>query len=387
MSISSILIYLFVFTTSVFSTGVVEYIVKNKRVIRKRTKTKACVLLFSSMAVLAPCVLAAVREPSVGYDVKNYLMGNYNFALNSTSFRSYYTNLPFDVEPLFAVITFAFAKINNLGLLFFTIEALIVIPVYVVLYKRRRIGSMTIGMIIFLFFFYNFSLSGMRQSIAMSLLLFAYQLLSEKKKIKAASCVAIAFFFHKSAIVLVAVYFGSYYISKLSRSKQRGIYVCLAVFSVLLFVFYSRIALAFSNLITIVSPRYGFYVRKYLAVYSGHIWSNIPLTDLICKSVILFVFCTVYRPNHRNKSYLNMITMLLLGRYFVLFNANFFESLRLAYYFDYLMVIFVPTVFRYVHDNGNRITLSMMILLPSSLYWLHFIMMIGGYGTNVFAFR
>ncbi|WP_172993961.1 EpsG family protein, partial [Lactobacillus helveticus] len=65
------------------------------------------------------------------------------------------------------------AKAGSIRVTFFIIEFLIVTPIYIVLYLNRKNGSMAIGITLFLFLFYNFSLSGMRQSIAMSLFLLA----------------------------------------------------------------------------------------------------------------------------------------------------------------------------------------------------------------------
>lgn len=63
-----------------------------------------------------------------------------------------------------------------------------------------------------LFFFattgvYTFMFTGIRQCIAMSICLFAYQFIKRKKLIRFLICIALAFFFHRSAILFLAAYF------------------------------------------------------------------------------------------------------------------------------------------------------------------------------------
>lgn len=398
MVVGSAFLYFGIFFISILSTWIAEVELKKVNKINFRSAHCIVFLLCSLVAILLPSLLAAFRAPTVGFDVKNYLIQNYNVALRSNSYYFFDTNKPFEVEPFFGLLTYFWAKQNNLKMLFFSIELLVIGPVYWVLFRRRKKGSMTVGMTLFFLLFYNFSLSGMRQSIAMSIMMIAYQMYEERKRFISFLFIVIAFNFHKS-VALIVIVFGLFcYISALSKAKKKRVLFFLLVFLMILFVFYTRIALTVATLLQFISPRYGFYIKHYLDMYGGHIWSNIPLTDLIGKSLIIICYCCCY--THKNneininaksmKEFVTkdqfdiMLIMMLLGRYFVIFNANFFESLRIAYYFDFLQIFFVPSAFDLSLKKEKNILGYLIVMGSAFMYWFHFIIIIGGYSTNIY---
>ena len=155
------------------------------------------------------------------------------------------------------------------------------------------------------------------------------------------------------------------------------------------FVFYRNIAVLLTNVVRLASTRYAFYINKYLQIYNGITWSNIPVTDLICKSLLILATYIFYKKTKMYTSQTEyMLKMALLGRYFVIFNANFYESLRIAYYFDYLLVMFIPNVmYTFNKESFNKFAGLMVISIPCFAYWLYFIMQIGAYRTNIYIFR
>lgn len=404
MIIKSVFLYLGIFIISIFFTWIAEVELKHINKIDFRNIHCLIGIVASLVAIVIPCVFAALRDPSVGYDVKNYVMQNYNFALKSDSYEFFAANKEFDVEPFFGMLTYFWAKLNKLEMLFFSIELYVIGPLYFVLLRRRKKGSMTVGITLFLFLFYNFSLSGMRQSIAMSILIVAYQMFSEKKIIISILFLIVAFNFHKSVAIITLFYFLFYCISKLHKKTEKKIYLIIAILLLLLFVFYTHIALAIANILSYIAPRYAFYIKHYLSIYSNYIWGNIPLTDFLCKFMIIGCFYVFYVRkqfsfnndiHNRGKisNYLikdkfeNMLTMMLMGRYFVLFNANFYESLRLAYYFDYLLIFFIPTGIDLSLKKERNVLEYLLITIFAFMYWFHFIMIIGGYATNIYMFK
>ena len=267
MIIKSVFLYLGIFIISIFFTWIAEVELKHINKIDFRNIHCLIGIVASLVAIVIPCVFAALRDPSVGYDVKNYVMQNYNFALKSDSYEFFAANKEFDVEPFFGMLTYFWAKLNKLEMLFFSIELLVIGPLYFVLLRRRKKGSMTVGITLFLFLFYNFSLSGMRQSIAMSILIVAYQMFSEKKIIISILFLIVAFNFHKSVAIITLFYFLFYCISKLHKKTEKKIYLIIAILLLLLFVFYTHIALAIANILSYIAPRYAFYIKHYLILF------------------------------------------------------------------------------------------------------------------------
>lgn len=106
------------------------------------------------------------------------------------------------VEFGYSKIIFMGAALGNLQWVFVITHLVIIFFIILALLKN----STSYGWSVFLLCFgtfYNFSLSGMRQSIASSIFLFALYFLFEKKIIKYITWILVGFLFHKSALVFL----------------------------------------------------------------------------------------------------------------------------------------------------------------------------------------
>ena len=66
----------------------------------------------------------------------------------------------------------------------------------------------------------------------------------------------------------------------------------------------------------------------------------------------------------------------------------FYESMRIAFFFDMFLIPYAASIYSCpIKRKFDRCVVSIIVILPSFLYWLYFIMYKGGYGTNVFKFR
>ena len=181
-----------------------------------------------------------------------------------------------------------------------------------------------------------------------------------------------------------------YIIYYAEKSKHRKhVYVCLGCALFALFFFYRNIALVVHDIVSLFNPRYGYYIMRHLN--SGFKWEDIMASELLFKSIIFgiaFFSVMFFYKNKKTAISIISVVICLLGRYFTIFNANMYQSLRLAYYFDYLLILLVPMVKRkyYSKSFGNQIIIDTLIITPVVLYWLYFIMYIGAYGTNKFIF-
>lgn len=387
MSSNSIIIYLTMFILTLSFTFFAEKFFYTQY--GEKSINVLIGFFFSIIAILTPCILAAVRDTSVGGDISVYVLPNYNIAVNSSSFKEFYLLEYPKEELLFSVLIYLGAKLHNIGIIFFLIEIFTIAPIYYVLYKRRDEASMTIGMGLFLFLFYNFSLSGMRQSIAMSFMLLAYYLIISKKKRYSVFWIVIAALFHSSVLLIVPIYLFAYMVYKMPEKKRKKWYLLIMIILIILFFFYNNFASLLQKVVGVVSGRYAYYISNYLNVYSGIVWGNIHGTDFVCKLLIILLVVLMFKLSNKFDANIKyMVFMLMIGRYFVLFNAVFYESLRFAYYFDYLLIIFIPCVIKCVKNNyANKLIISIGILLPAFMYWIYFIMMIGGYSTNIYKIR
>lgn len=387
MEWKSVIIYLIAFMSTIGMTFIAENLFANTN--KKKSASYILAMAFSGVALLIPCTLAAMRNISVGKDVMGYVYPNYIVAIKSSSFGEFLLLEYPKTEILFSVLLYWGGKLKNIGYIFFSIELLILLPLYYVLYKRRKEASMTLGMMIFLFLFYNFGLSGMRQSIAMSFILLAYYYFSINERFRAIFWCIVAILFHTVALLVIPIYLFSLWIYQKPIRKRKKWYMAIATVFVLIFLFYRQIAGILARIVGIISGRYSYYISRYLQEYSGVTLGNIHSTDLLCKSALILFFAVVFKCAHKYDDKAKyMVYLMLIGRYFVVFNAVFYESLRIAYFFDYFLIVFIPCMMNCVkRDLLNKIVFSVGLFIPVFLYWFYFIMKIGGYVTNIYFIR
>lgn len=387
MEWKSVIVYLIAFMSTIGMTFIAENLFANTN--KKKNVSYILAMAFSGLALLIPCTLAAMRDISVGNDVMGYVYPNYIVAIKSSSFGEFLLLEYPKTEILFSVLLYWGGKLKDIGYIFFAIELLILLPLYYVLYKRRKEASMTLGMMIFLFLFYNFGLSGMRQSIAMSFILLAYYYFSINERFRAIFWCIVAILFHTVALLVIPIYLFSLWIYQKPIRKRKKWYMAIATVFVLIFLFYRQIAGIIARIVGIISGRYSYYISRYLQEYSGVTLGNIHSTDLLCKSALILFFAVVFKCAHKYDDKAKyMVYLMLIGRYFVVFNAVFYESLRIAYFFDYFLIVFIPCMMNCVkRDLLNKIVFSVGLFIPVFLYWFYFIMKIGGYVTNIYFIR
>ena len=371
----SILIYMSFFMMSFLFCYLSERMYKKKK--------KWVGILWTSISILVLCILATLRSTTVGGDISVYLLPNFEKAITYSKFLDFYVVASSQMEVLFSLLVYLFAKIGSIKCLFFAIEFLVLTPVYYVLYKNRERCSITVGYIIYVFLFYNFSLSGMRQSIAMSMLFLATNFLLNREYLKLIFWSIIAILFHKGTII--ALFLITLIIAFENRKSYKKMLSILMIILIVFFVLYNQFVNILANVFWLINPRYSFYIRTNIT--DNIMWSNIPNTDIVLKLGIVML-CVIFGHYKKsiNKQDVSLLVFSLIGRYFVLLNARMYEALRIAYYFDIFTIILAANTVHQQKINMNKKILSICLIGLAFLYWIYFIMYIGGYKTNIFTF-
>ena len=338
--------------------------------------------LLLGIALLIPCLLASLRDYSVGKDIGTYVLPNFDYStgLTEKGFSYFYENMPFPTEIGFAFILYLGILNRSIGLSFFIMQLLTILPVYIMLAKFRNVMSVPLGMATYFFLNYNFSLSGMRVSIAMSILLLMSYYMYKEKHFKAILLSGIAFLFHDSAIIIAILFYLIFYFVKRGLKSKIVFFIILAVLIVT--VFWNSILQFMFFALYNLNPRYLYYLQKDVD------FEGIFMTDFLSKVfLITIVFFLLKR---RTKILLNkfIFVICVLGRIFLLLNTRVAEFSRIAYYFDMFLVLYAAVVYSAVKRNMvNKFVSYAIVLMPSFFYWLYFIMYVGAYDTNIYKFR
>lgn len=191
--------------------------------------------IFVWLSFIAIGLLIGFRSTSVGADTANYyrLYGQ----IKSINYDS-------DLEKGYILLVVLFNKITDNPQIVFIFQGLLVaISCSCFVNKNtNKLSESFIAVLAFLAFnLFTFHLSGVRQSIAMSICLFAYEKIKDKKLISFLILVLIATLFHVSAIFFIPAYF----IGNIKDGKALIVSVIVTVLGIL---FLERIMNAFSLL-------------------------------------------------------------------------------------------------------------------------------------------
>ena len=233
------IIYIFMFIISLFFICLGLYNKKNK-ILR---------FIFISIGLLIPCVLAGLRDITLGSDTKGYVIELYNLAKNYDSFIEYFNkcSIVYNINDfLYILVTFFSAKIfNNFNVFLFIIECLVIIPIFIALkYNKKSNINIVFGMYIFFMFFFNVSFNMLRQSIALSFSILGLTLLEKKqKKYLPWLFLAIAVGFHVTALIMIFSYLIYYFLKnkKISFRIKIIIEIIIALLSIIFVLDYTTL--------------------------------------------------------------------------------------------------------------------------------------------------
>ncbi len=344
--------------------------------------------------------MAGLRAVTVGTDTTSYALPLFELASSSGSFTEFYSSSWYrlwyysDVSSFeigYLAIVWLSSKLESFQLQLFLTSLLTVGPFYLAFTIKRNELSMPLCMTLFLLVFYNTTLNGMRQWIAVAFIFLAlfgvYQqnlLLRQQKKV--IILLLIAILFHLSAILGFLILIVRLY---LSGGNLIGRYCALLVGCLVLLVF---LELLRNAIILIGLDRY----VNYLGVGTIQIvWSS-----LILQAPFLVWAVYLYRSRLIDERLsvflLSMMTLsVLLGQLASLGT----HSARIAIYFDVfevpLMGIIQKTICNRDKVKGGeslesisitRILCSAFTVAYGLCYWIFFYYVSGSGETIPYLF-
>lgn len=377
----SVIIYLslFIILSTLFWMAQVSF--------KSRKKNKLGLIL-SIIAIIIFCLFASLRNVNVGIDIKVYITPNFDYIIkNKINFLNFYKNQPISSNIGFAILTYLCSKTYSLKFFLFMIEFLIVFPVFLGLYRLDKKNYIFLGMSLFCFLFFNITLSVMRQGIAMSFIfLFVCNCFSKEKNkiIKCIVDVILAITFHSSAFIIALIIFLFYILFKNKCFKIITVISCLLI----IFLFtYSSFLNVITPLISKIDARYAYYISRYY--HKSFSTENLMATDLLFKTFIIIVPIFMLIISKKINWKIEFIVYLcLLGRYFMVLNGAIYESVRVAYYFDYFIIILAPMAFYAYKKSGilnfftYRFSICTIEILGALCYWGYYIIFQNAYQTN-----
>ena len=211
---------------------------------------------------------------------------------------------------------------------------------------------------------FYFTLSGLRQSISMAILLISYKYIMEKKLFSFISLVFIASLFHSSAIIFLLVY-------PLSRIKFN--FKFLAVESLVSMVVYYTFE-TFISIALRIFPQYQSYVKG--VYFDGDVRVASIMSFLVIIIILIFGIMTNIKYVRKqekivpkNQSEVNLllhIVSLATSVYFIAINANLLS--RIGLYFFMFTVVFIPKCIENIKDKRAALIINYLLLIFALAY-------------------
>ncbi len=278
-------IYLIVFVVSVFLFFLSE-----------RINNKFLKWLAVTLGILIPTVLAGLRDRTIGSDTRGYGSVFYKWAAASSSFSQYTAKVhsmgdltDYGFHMLYFISSRFFAD-YHMGLF---LASLITTTFFYLAYKRlKKLFDIPIwcGMLIYYLSMYNTTLNMIRQSIAVSIVFFAFSFMLEKRYGWYIIWNLIAMLFHTSAAVGFMGFIAFIILGNDSSSIKKNLFRLSC-----LFVPFVAILINAQMIVTKL-VKVGLFRSNYLNYLSGALYSRqdngFHLTAFILPAI--FLLCDLF---------------------------------------------------------------------------------------------
>ena len=285
--------------------------------IRKENRHSLNQMAFFVVVIFTLWFLTAFRSAEIGNDTAGY-MGYFR------SIATFGINPNFKIEVGYQYFCLLVSRISLNPYFFLGVVATICYlgsGIYIYRYSDNIVFSTVLLFPIA----YGFFASGLRQSIAMIICLYAYQLIKNKKIIFAVFLVVFASFFHTSALLMLVLLF-----HKIIPKKPFWVISLTAIFIAL------SVSGVMDNVFVILTGDYASYYKKE-GVTDG--WLGITYYCLRALAFYFLVFFSYGREKKRNSLVLSLFSMLLFTVSFG-FSLNMFN--RATNYFMLIATVELP---------------------------------------------
>lgn len=320
-----------------------------------KIKEKSVKCLIALVALLVPSIVAGIRY-GIGTDYYSYL----SIFENIKSGNEVRTEIGFNFLNLLVA-----NMGGNIHVLFFLISFLTFLFIYLSLHKYRKSISVGLGMFIFMLLFYHDSFNGVRQVLAVSILLYSFNFIIEKRFWKFLITVLLASSFHLSSLVVLPFYYIYNRLGERSNTYRLGIYIVV----VLLVFNYDSLLNVFISL----SPDLTYY-SKYLS--NGGFSFGLGQIVLNAPYIIPgLIFYNKFKNNSRFKFFFFFMIIGIIIKFVGYLGVEHLS--RIADTFFIAVVMVVPFYFRNLKNSLLEWFCASMIILFIIFIWFYNYIYIG----------
>lgn len=296
-------------------------------------------------------LLMSLRHRTVGDDVVNYINLFYNIA--RTNWNALFVKFD-DIEPGYVVLNKLISYIST-DEQFFLIATTVIILLPISIFYSKKSENTVVSMAIFMILpTYAMMFSGIRQAIAISLALPAFECIKNKKFIRFFLCVLLAYTFHASAFVMLLL-LPIYYL-KLSRNS---LLITVPVVGIV-YLFNEPI---FKYLISLMGEEY--------AEHYGGITRTSSVMMLILFILMAALAYVAIEENQLDRETLALRNILVLSVVLQTFVPINLLVMRMNYYFIIFIPILIPRILNRCAEK-NKMLYTFVVYGMTAFFIVYF---------------
>lgn len=343
----------------------IYYVTGGDSSIYNNDKRKTQVLLMGLVMFL----FAALRSYTVGQDVQAYFSA-YSTCASLTSLNEVFA-MYLGRDPVFHGLLYFMSKISpDPQLILVVVGAVVALGFSYFTYHEK--GNVLLFFMLFISLrIYSFTLSGLRQSVAIGLILIAYILLKEKRIVLYLILTFVASLFHISAIIfLIAL--------PIVKLKKTGILIVSVLVLTGLNIFTD-------GAITSFAAKFFFQDR-----FSGYLARSdekefeVSITFFVYLFVYVLALFGIKSINKDNQTFYQDFNVLTIGIFLSLLSQSMDNLFRIAYYFIFALLPIFSKLIMSIFKNRN--TSGMVHFIVSLLLAFQYIILGTSAGTQDYHF-
>lgn len=326
------LIILFLITLIIIKFKGIEYVKNDK---------KYLIFIF-----LLLTFFLAFKSENVGVDADSYRDIFYD--ISKLSFLKVYSYDRYEIgyKYLCKLISFIW---NNYQFFLFIIAFIEMFGFYYFIKKYSK--NYALSLFIFITFeTYMLTFGVLRQAIALSISLFAFKYIDEKKILKFILTILIASLFHKTA----AIFLLAYPLQYLKINKK----------SMFLFTAFLTMVILFGKEIVLFIMKY-IYMPSTPTFNGGHGYKMILLLYLICMFSYMYNTKLIYQDKKNNI----LLPMIMLGTLIQCLAPTYKNTGRLVIYFFPFIDIVIPNICEIINNKKLKLILIVIMIFSLSIFF------------------
>ncbi|WP_210124713.1 MULTISPECIES: EpsG family protein [unclassified Staphylococcus] len=316
------------------------------------TKNKVTEIIFLTLAALLMILIISLRNLGFGTDTLVYIEKFKKYNLVDLSQFIDFLNYIDEKDKTFYLIVrlLKFTGIEE-SLIVVLFSIIFLISVFWLIYKYSNNTLISIILFISLGYLF-FSLTGLRQTFALTFTIFSYKYLRERNLYKFTILVALASLFHSTALIFLI----AYPIAYVKLGIKHVLFLFLSIIVNLLFNW--QIYNILKNIT--FNDQYEYYLNNQESLnYSGFLIQ-----------LLIFTFCLLFKKNILKKSSENITfyNLMFIGLIFQLFASNIAVMFRISLYFSIFSIILLSSAISVFKDVNIKILVNILVILILIIY-------------------